>query len=236
MDGDSPVTNVAAVHDPIHIDRNGNLQLVVGPDAVVLQVDANALRRASKAFSSMLFGPFTESDRAAEWTVKLPEDNPEALAVIFHAAHGNFGSIPRRLQVSELYDVTVMAEKYAMLGSLRPWAAAWISGLKDGQGLFRFEEDNKTSYKDLQMLPILYCLGTPGNFEEFLSRLVVKSRVNKNGVLLFTIDDEGLFPGARGQWWDIRLLSEAIIGEPLLIPIRPRLRSIRADRMPRQTL
>lgn len=199
-----------------------------------MQVDANALRRASKVFNCMLFGTTRESVQAAEWTVELPGDDPKALAVIFHAAHGNFGSIPPRLQVSELYDVTLMAEKYKMLGSLRPWAAAWISGLKDGQGLFRFEEDNETSYKDLQMLPILYFLGTPGNFEEFLSRMVVKSRVNKNGVLLFTIDDEGLVPG--GQWWDIRLLAEAIIGEPLLIPIKPRLRSIHADRMPRQNL
>lgn len=220
MDGNRTEKNVAAIMNPIHIDRNGNLQLIVGPDAVKMQVDANALRRTSKVFNCMLFGTCRESVQAAEWTVELPEDNPKALTVIFHAAHGNFGSMPRILQVSELYDVTVMADKYAMLGSLRPWAAAWISGLKDGEGLFRFEDENETSHRDLQMLPILYCLGTPRNFEEFLSRLVVKSRVNTNGDLLFFIDDEGLVLG--GKWWDIPLLSEAIIGEPLLISIKLR--------------
>ncbi|KAG6368602.1 hypothetical protein INS49_002815 [Diaporthe citri] len=111
LDSNSAESHVAAKNDPIHIDRNGNLQLIVGPDAVKMQVDANALRRASKVFNRMLFGPFSESHQTEEWTVELPEDDPEPLRVIFHAAHGNFGRVPQRLKVADLYDVTVMADK-----------------------------------------------------------------------------------------------------------------------------
>lgn len=237
MDGNSTEKNVAAKKDPIHIDRNGNLQLIVGPDAVRMQVDANALRRASKVFNRMLFGPFKESKQTAEWTVELPEDDPEALTVIFHAAHGNFGSIPQRLKLSELFDVTAMADKYAMMGSLRPWATAWTSG-SEYSYLIRSENKNETTYQDLQKLFVLYCLGTSLKLVEVVARLVVKSRVNANGDLLFTaaspIDEQGLIQEG-GEWKDIGLLPDFMIGKSLLVTIKPRHRTIHADRIPPQT-
>lgn len=219
--------------DPIHIDRNGNLQLIVGPDAVKMQVDANALRRASKVFNIMFFGPFIESDKTAEWTVKLPGDDPEPLRVLFHAAHGNFRSVPQDLELSELYAVTAMADKYAMMDSLRPWAAAWISCL-EYPDLFRPEYLKETSYQDLQALSILYFLGTPLIFENLLARLVVNSRVSAMGDLLCISDERGSVP--RGKWKDIGLISNAMISESLLVPIKSSLSPIHADRMPRQAL
>lgn len=210
MDGDSAEKNAAAENGPIHIDREGNLQLIVGPDAVKMQVDANALRRASKFFSTMLFGPFRESQQTEDWTVELPEDDPEALRVIFNAAHGNFGRMPHHLTLSKFYNVTVMADKYAMLDLLQPWASAWISGLE--YPYLILSEVHLTSYQELQKLVILYFLGTSRKFEEFFAPLVVKSRANANGFLLFDTDEEEPAPG--GEWRDVDLLPDSIISKP----------------------
>lgn len=212
----------------IYIDRNGNLKLVVGPKAVPIQVDANALRRASKVFDRMLFGPFRESQQTEDWTVELPEDDPEALRVIFHAIHGNFGNLLPSPTLSKLYDITVMADKYAMIGSLQPWGTTWIMSTKI---LPRFSPEDKgeTSYEDIQRLVILYHLGTFFEFGDTLSSLVMKSKSDQRGDLLFKMTTDVDRKGQSRVWEGVGPLSFGIIRELLIVSDEARLRMVCTD-------
>lgn len=205
----------------IHIDRNGNLKLVVGPNAVQMQVDANALRRASKVFDRMLFGPFRESHQTANWTVELPEDDPEALRIILHAIHANFGNLPRDLALSKLYDLAMMADKYGVIGSLLPWGHCWTIWLGEKPSdQWRSKDKNETSYQDLQRLLILYHFGSFFQFKGFLTILVLKSNSSPTGQLLFKtaagVDRAGSGSIPR-EWKDVGALPGKVIGELLII-------------------
>lgn len=189
-----------------------------------MQVDANALRRASKVFDRMLFGPFRESHQTANWTVELPEDDPEALRIILHAIHGNFGNVPQDLALSKLYDLAMMADKYRMIGSLQPWGHYWTfwQGQKQSDQ-WRSKDKNETSYQDLQRLLILYHFGSFFQFRGFLSLLVLKSNSSPTGQLLFRtaagVDRMGSCSQYR-EWKDIGALPGKVIGEFLIIFIQ----------------
>lgn len=204
------------------IDRDGNLKLVVGPDAVQMQVDANALRRASKVLKCMLFGPFSEAHQTENWTVQLPEDDPEALRIIFHAIHGNFGNVPRALTLSKLYEITIMADKYAMTGSLRPWVSDWTVGFQES-GTWKPDDKKNTSYEDLQSLIVLYHLGTFKQFECVFISLMLHTEVGPNGQLLFRnsvgVDHVGPSPQSS-EWEEVRALPGKAIGEQWTIFIK----------------
>ena len=215
MDDESDTDQTPANSDPIQIDRNGDLTLIVGPSGVKMQVDANALRRSSKVFDRMLFGSPLGSDRTADWTVELPEDDPEALRLLFHAAHANFADIPRNMKFSQLYDITVTAEKYNMTGSVRPWAATWTLG--QDLPAFKPADPDGTSYEDLQRLSILYSLDTLEQFGYFLAILVTKTKVNSNDKPLFKADygvgGESTDSDFR-EWSELPLLPDSVSGEP----------------------
>lgn len=171
----------------ICIDPHGDLTLVVGLDEVRMRVDANVLRRPSKIFNRMLFGPFLESERTADWTVKLPEDDPEALKVILNA---DMGRVPLILELCHFYRITVMAHKYRMVGLLLPWAPTWTSTPTD---LRNFEMD-ETSYEDIQRLCVMSYFGTIQQFKPVIINLILKSRTDPGGKLLFRMmsnTDEG---------------------------------------------
>lgn len=221
----------------INIDRNGNLKLVVGPTALQIQVDANALRRASKVFDRMLFGPFSESNQTANWTVELPEDNSEALRVIFHVVHGNFGNLPRDFTLRQLYNITVMADKYAMVGSLQPWGPSWLSGDKL-VGTWKSQYMEGTIHEDLQKLLVLYHLGSSKQFGCLFADLVLKSKVNQNGSLLFESTDgvaRVVFGRQYREWNRVGPLPSTIIGEILIIFVEAKHRLMYTDNLRSQS-
>ncbi len=85
------------------LDSEGDLSLLVGaelPGAEPLhfQVCSAALRRASPVWKAMLSGPWAEAAAAQDaddWTIDLPEDNPEALETLLSILHGSFDSVPK---------------------------------------------------------------------------------------------------------------------------------------------
>lgn len=225
-------------HRPIYIDRNGTLRLLVGPGAVHMQVDANALRRASKVFDRMLFGPFIESHQTVNGTVELPEDDPEALRVIFHAVHANFGNMPRDLTISKFYDITVMADKYAMIGKLQLWGTIWTKDEKD-LPVCELVDKEETSYDDLQRLVVLYHFSSCDQFSTALTNMAFNSRINQHGQLLFTrtADVDGVVSGSEhSEWNEVGLLPETIIGELSIMSLGASRRMVYIDSMPPQNL
>ena len=75
------------------VDAEGDLLLNVGAKLAGVKpwsfrVCSAALRRASAVWKSMLFGPWVEAKPAeGDWTVNLPEDNPESFNVLLAIFH-----------------------------------------------------------------------------------------------------------------------------------------------------
>ncbi|KAK0667814.1 hypothetical protein QBC41DRAFT_227572 [Cercophora samala] len=134
------------------IDPDGDLFLHVGPtlrkgmggtgqlseSVTRFQVCSATLRRASKFFRTMLFGPWSTSkpsDPCAKWVVDLPEDDNDAMGVILAILHGSFDKIPlcptgsfqRQFDVDLVYDIVVAVDKYDLFHVTQPFLAKWIA-------------------------------------------------------------------------------------------------------------
>lgn len=95
-------------------------------------VCSRSVARASKPFRAMLYGGFAESKPRnvdSDWTIPLPEDNPEAFATLMNIIHGHFKMVPRTVTRDQLYRITILTDKYNMTDVLQPWADKWVSPL-----------------------------------------------------------------------------------------------------------
>jgi hypothetical protein len=119
----------------IHVDPEGDLVLRVGSELGTpadIRVCSSTMRRASLVWKSMLFGPWKESKPAlGDWVVSLPEDKTWAMRVLLSIAHGNFGDVPKTVDVVQLYDIVMLADKYALLRMLQPWVNPWIDSVQN---------------------------------------------------------------------------------------------------------
>ena len=78
------------------------------------------------------------------WKTRLPEDNPEAVHVLLNILHGCFNRVPSLMTIDLLFEITVVTEKYDMVGVLGPYAQEWLA-------MSRAEANDKPStFKSLQ--------------------------------------------------------------------------------------
>lgn len=128
------------------IRKRGDLQLLVGVmrvdsehrNAVLFVVSSKALSRASKVWERLLYGGFAESkpakrNRNEKWTVELPDDDPRAMRQLLKIVHGSFKKSSRanhRISLPDLYEITVLTDKYCLTNLIRPWAKGWIDSAK----------------------------------------------------------------------------------------------------------
>jgi hypothetical protein len=134
-------------------DSEGDLRFEIGDDMhkVSCKVDSKAVVRASPVFKRMLYGGFVESKPSeGEWVVQLPEDDINAMAIIFNIIHGHVEKVPKVLpktmgelvgpssqcyhdaavETDMLYLITTSADKYDLIRLLRPWAKYWLERVK----------------------------------------------------------------------------------------------------------
>lgn len=111
-------------------DQHGDLRLVVGEEKAVSLVCSRALARASPTFfNTLLYGNFAEAEKRkdGDWLVELPEDDPYALCLVLNIIHGRFERVPNRLSELDLYQATVLTDKYGLTHILRPWVQSWLN-------------------------------------------------------------------------------------------------------------
>ncbi|KAI0377355.1 hypothetical protein F5Y04DRAFT_264440 [Hypomontagnella monticulosa] len=173
------------------IDPDGDLHLTVGEsNPVTFLVCSKALARASLVWKKLLYGGFAESvqpDRASgeEWIVKLPEDDPKAIEILLDIIHCRFDRVPtsvalkpapavdRALKWSDLYQLTVLTDKYDLTRSLEPWVGRWLktvppSGLKaDLFAWITWELGDQPLFEVMVMNLILLCPINPGGGLQF---------------------------------------------------------------------
>jgi hypothetical protein len=136
------------------------------------------MRRASNVWKKMLFGGYKESRPAddRERLASLPGDKSEPLLVILNIIHGNFGLVPPKPTLSELYGILEVTNKYDMSGVSRPWAATWMESVRD------------TYMRDGANLPeltfIAWELGDAELFDTLTHRGVAECRKDEGGNLV----------------------------------------------------
>ncbi|KAH6847179.1 hypothetical protein B0I37DRAFT_445473 [Chaetomium sp. MPI-CAGE-AT-0009] len=96
------------------------------------RVCSRAMRRASPVWKAMLFGPWRERepDDGQDWVVRLPHDQPVAMAVLFAIAHGRLELVPqwRNNDLGAYAPISAIlsaADKYDMLQPLLPFVHIW---------------------------------------------------------------------------------------------------------------
>lgn len=135
--------------------------------ACTFQVCSRAMARASSVWKRMLFGGFAESKpKEGEWVVRLPDDSPEAMSTLLSIVHADFDAVPlhsHRLATHNLFELTVLTDKYDLTHIMKPWARTWLELVWDMAGY------NFTS--NLQLLWITWELGDQIRFASTASFL-----------------------------------------------------------------
>jgi hypothetical protein len=87
-----------------------------------------SLARSSPVWNTLLYGPFSEGKNQQEgddWEITLPEDNPDGLRVIPNVVHQKPATLPKVGSCTLVFKVTVLADKYDMVATLKPFWSGW---------------------------------------------------------------------------------------------------------------
>lgn len=101
--------------------------------AFTFRVCSRTLARASPVWKRMLFGGFAESKpNEGDWIVGLPDDSPEAMSTLLGILYAKFDGVPllnHLITTKDLFNITVLTDKYDLTHILRPWAKVWLDCL-----------------------------------------------------------------------------------------------------------
>ncbi|KAI1431834.1 hypothetical protein GGR50DRAFT_697619 [Xylaria sp. CBS 124048] len=118
-----------------------------------------------------------------KWGVLLPDDDPQAIKVIFHVLYHRYPASPYDLHpdLERLLNLTIAAEKYRVVPWLARWTAGWIRDIR------HYYVDRKFSGKsteDLEsLLWIFYVLGHQPLYAYTILTLAFHTQLDANGKL-----------------------------------------------------
>jgi hypothetical protein len=132
-------------------------------------VCSRTLSRISRVLERMLYGSFAESkpECATGWTIDLPDVNSLPFALLAYITRGEFGSIPKTLNVDELFELIILTHYYDCTQILSPCSERWLSTIRE-----------PSSSNELEMYKVLFIsqkLGDKRTFEITACRLVLES-------------------------------------------------------------
>ncbi|XXG99310.1 hypothetical protein Hte_005647 [Hypoxylon texense] len=107
---------------PVAIAPDGDVIFVVGDEQRRLKVHSVFLRTVSPVFKAMLGPHFREganlsSDRPT--VIPLPDDDPEAMEVLFNVVHYRLDAVKKRYDVEEMLYMAIALDKYDLTRALR---------------------------------------------------------------------------------------------------------------------
>lgn len=157
----------------------------------------------------MLFGGFKEADQGPDWTVDLPEDDSWSLEILLNAVHANFSKVPEHVNISGLYKITVLTNKYDMMHCLRPWASVWTCEANNPV-LYKPADGKSVEEVDIEMLWVLHELGMYPQFFEVIHGIVMNATATSNGdiQILVTEMSDGAVEASLSNLDDIDVLID----------------------------
>lgn len=124
----TPVPVVSAITT---IDTRGDLTIIVSVEenspCREFVVCSRTLARASRYFSTLLYGPFEEAQRrfSPNWRVRLLGDDPDTFKLLLDLTHANIGDFPHDLNDRAMLNTILLADKYLLTDHLRIHARRW---------------------------------------------------------------------------------------------------------------
>jgi hypothetical protein len=115
---------------PLEINTFGDTIVIIGPGAVRLRVISLLFRSVSKPFAATLDPAFLEgrtNDTGHPKEIALPEDDADAMGIVFNIIHGNPDRVADPLDVNMILRVSIMADKYDCVSSLKYSIESWLN-------------------------------------------------------------------------------------------------------------
>jgi len=111
-------------------DSEGDLRLVLGSEHTQsILVSSKVLKLSSPVLSAMLSPRYAEGQSLSKTgvsTLSLPEDDPKAIAWMFHSLHYNHGVTSKVTEFSLLSNIARLCDKYDMSQALCVWSGEWL--------------------------------------------------------------------------------------------------------------
>lgn len=111
-------TSDGSASGTVAIAAGGNVVFTVGPDGRRLRVFSLLVKTVLPVLNAMLGANFKEGHQLMqqdESDILLPEDDAEALEIIFTTVHGRNDRVPRRLSPELLLRIATAGDKYCCL-------------------------------------------------------------------------------------------------------------------------
>lgn len=125
----NPVEDVDNQDATVEIAPNGDAVFVVGSNSRRLKVHSLILKNASPVFNAMLGPHFAEGQQLAQpglAEIELPEDNAEAVEIVFNIFHGRNDKVPEAIDSDQLLSVIVIIDQYDCLAPLKFAVKTWL--------------------------------------------------------------------------------------------------------------
>ncbi|KAI8955594.1 hypothetical protein F4801DRAFT_574340 [Xylaria longipes] len=184
------------------LDARGDMMLLVGkqkctdiscsdegqnkqPNAICFHVSSAIIAGASPAFGLVLYSPSAEATKGdgVKWTVKLPDDDPQAMRTIIHILYGYYPITPpdEHMNLEQLLHLTVLANKYDLVHLFPKWSAQWV---QDMEPYWVSKHFVRKSTEDLEsLLWIFWVLGHEPLYTYMVLQIAFHSELDAAGKL-----------------------------------------------------
>ena len=181
------------------------LQVGTSPTAQ-FKVDSRCMKRACKAWKTMLYGEFSErKPKTGQWIVFFPEDAIDPFRTVLHLIHGNTIRVDKKPNLDYMYTLLDFIGKWDLFQLFEPWRELWIKWLSR----------TESPLKDISVLGsrqgffIAWTLGYHGMVASIYHELVRHSYCNQKGVIQLRFSESDDF------YLDHHLDSNLFCGESL---------------------
>ncbi|PVH85234.1 hypothetical protein DL98DRAFT_409677 [Cadophora sp. DSE1049] len=160
-------------------DPEGDLILILPCTAtevsdVRMQVSSKHLAMASPVFKAMLAHGFAEGEALrtqGKVEIPLPDDDPEAMAVLLDIIHGRSRRVPREVSVTQLALLAIVIDKYHSHEVAEVYSDIWLHHFKDEYDDFIINDESDLSMQ-LMWLTISWVFGNNTIFNMATANLI----------------------------------------------------------------
>ncbi|TPX25220.1 hypothetical protein DIZ76_010670 [Coccidioides immitis] len=140
-----------------------------------MRVSSKHLSLASVVFKQMLQGKFWESATLQSTgcvEIPLPDNNPEALAILLNICHVQMSNVPRTVSQRTMAQIACLVNKYYFHEVVLPFLDVWVDSMKpDNIGCL-------TSSALVELMAIYCCFNRPDELRGITQEAIVSLCTN----------------------------------------------------------
>lgn len=152
--------------EEVEIYPGGDVVFLVGQNQQRFTVNSLFLTNASKPFAAML-GPYQQPEGGGPREIALPEDDAEAIKIIFNIVHVRNHEVPTLWLPDTLLEVALAADKYDVMSCCK-WAC--VASTNSGTSSSLEELDLQSLFK---IMSAAYLLDNAEGFRNVTAAMVL---------------------------------------------------------------